>query len=79
MHVCDGLAAQMDKIAAAYDGMNTDREVCNYRRNTDIPARRLTAQTIGEVGCNRNQSRILQSDPEPVKKMMRIALVEKTI
>lgn len=44
----------MNKIATAYDGMKTDSEICNYGRDTDIPARRKMLATVKEIQARCN-------------------------
>ena len=53
--VFDGFAAEMDRIAAAYDKMTTTRDVCTYGRNTTIPTvKRILATTESIQGRCRN-------------------------
>jgi len=48
----DRFADELDRIAASYDRIKTDREVCTFGRDTDIPARR---RILGEVEANRSK------------------------
>jgi hypothetical protein len=48
----DRFADELDRIAASYDRMKTDREVCAFGRDTDIPTRR---KILGEVEANRGK------------------------
>jgi hypothetical protein len=47
--VFDGFAAQEKTMGAAYAGMKSDREVCNYGRNIAIPARKKMVATVKEI------------------------------
>jgi hypothetical protein len=47
----NGFAADMDRLAAAYEKMTTDREMCIYGRNTAIPTRRRVVDKIEASHC----------------------------
>ena len=47
----NGFGADMDKLAAAYERMTTNREMCTYGRDNAIPTRRRIVNQIVASHC----------------------------
>jgi hypothetical protein len=63
----NGMADEMDKMAAAYDTMTTDRQICAYGRSTAIPTRQRIVAKIEASGCP-NSGGQLQMMRESLRK-----------
>jgi hypothetical protein len=65
----DGFAAEMNQIAASYDRMKTDQEVCDFGRNTDIPThKRILAKAEANKSKCKNGSPAVNFARETLQK-----------